>query len=264
VKNSFKDIYVDSLKNMWLSQVISYNETLYNQKVYKTVETGSTINLIFEDDVIVTDYTELDEKNMAYSDIKILSVEYLKPEIAKDILSEPMSLPNKIITYYGWSNGYVTLGTKTGPTYLSIANLALTYTPISSKLVSWVVSEAVSEIFTSFDRNRPVTAETKNKYYYQNKAGAVYVSNQWLPVAYVGSRRSFAWSWASVYNYYGEPIVDQNGPKNGNNSTNPTNYDSIETKPHFYDNLWIVNKALETYQTGGYWDAFGLAYTPLN
>lgn len=85
----------------------------------------------------------------------------------------------------------------------------------------------------------------KNKYFYMNNVGCISISNRWYQIAYVGSRRSFAWSWATVYTKRGQPINKQNGPNDGNSDTNPTNYNSLEIKPRFSDTTWIKQKAIE-------------------
>lgn len=263
---------LNSLREQWIEQTIRINEEHFEQKSNTWYETEDYYIIEFEPKQIITENKELDRESLETTEVSVMSIEYLKPESSLNKHSDKLALqgvaaqstlPTKIISYYAWSNGYYTVGSKSGNTFASIANLALAYTPIKSKLVSWIVGEAVGSLFNSFDQSKPVQAEAHNKYFYLNKAGSVYKANTWLPVAHVGSRRAFAWSWATVRTSQGEPIVRQNGPKNGNGLLPPTNYDSIEYKTNFNSNTWIINKALETHNIGGYWDCYAIAYTAL-
>lgn len=209
-----------------------------------------------------------------YKNVQIDRILYLKPEStilsqseispSSTIISDPGGTngSTKIVEYYGWSNGYVRYSGKTG-IFKSVINLWIAYVPTATKLGSWILGEALGSLYNSFEKNKTITAESYNKYYYKNKAGCVYskASKGWLPIAYVGERRSFGWAWGTYKNAYGEPIIKKAKTKNSNNSKNPTNYDSREKKAHYDDNSWIIKKAIETQNKGGYWDCFGLATT---
>lgn len=185
-------------------------------------------------------------------------VEYLKPE--SNLVESTYS--TKIIYYYAWSSGYYTMGSKSGNTYQAIANLLLAYTPTFSKLASWIVGQATGSFFGEVDQSRPITAESKNKYFYLNKTGAVYIAGVWLPRVYIGSRRSFAWSWTTYYTSYGEPRVKQNGPKDGIGMP-PYNYDSNEKKNRYDDTTWILEEAARRAFSYAYVDVFVQSGTQL-
>lgn len=244
----------------WLNETIKINENAYNQKVSSIEETYNEIIINFHVDDFVLKDQELDSNDITCTEMQVKSVEYTKPE-SEETNSREVLYPTKIITYVGWSDGYYTMGSKSG-ILSSIVNAIIAFTPISSKTVSWIIGEATGYAISSLDNGKTSKAESKNKYFYMNKVGCVNISNRWYQIAYVGSRRSFAWSWATVYTKGGQPIIKQNGPKDGNSDTNPNNYDSLEVKPHYYENAWIRQKAIDAHQTGGYFDCFAAVSTP--
>lgn len=256
-------------REVWVEEVIKINEEAYNQIIVSVEENDNYYIFNFksnpelENKVVVIDGEE-------YVNVQVDRIIYTKPEYSLKI-SSGISLnalirdtgsggTTKIVEYYGWSSGYQKYQSKSGK-FGSILNLLIGYVPTKSVIVSWVLSEALGSVYKTLTSGTYVTAETYNKYYYRNKVGCVYNSiiNQWLPVAHVGERRSFGWSWGTYINAYGEPIIKKGTVKNANNSKNPTNYDSREKKAHYDDNTWIINKAIETQYTGGYWDCFGIA-----
>ena len=248
-------------RQVWLEKTININESSYKQKVIDVIEDENFISLLFENDDTIYEFKELTKENLEYTEQKVYKIDYIKPE--STLYGSGYS--SKIVQYYGWLNGYITIGSSSGVVQ-SIMNLTISYTPITSKLVSWVLGESIGASFSTIDKVKRVTAETKNTYYYLNKSCQLYVNGSWIPMLLIGSRRTLAWSWSSIPDEYGAPIIHQNGPKIPNNSQNPTNYDSIEKKNNFDNNTWILNKSIECYEngSGSYSDIYGLASNILN
>jgi hypothetical protein len=242
----------------WIDSVIRINETAYNQKVNRWYEDENFVTLEFSENETRFQNTVNESDQDDVTEFQIHKIEYLKPNatIAKTTYA------TKIIYYYAWSTGYYLMDRKSGTSFIAIANLLMTYTNTSSKLVSWVISEATGIAFNQIDQSRPITAETKNKYFYLNKTGAVYISGVWLPRVYIGSRRAFAWSWTLSYSKYGEPLVHENGPKNGIGMP-PSNYDSIEKKNHYDDETWILNETQLRAFSYAYVDVYYQSTTPM-
>lgn len=261
-----------SAREIWVDEVVRINEEAYGQSIANVEEDDNYYIFNFEPN------PELEDKVVIiggeeYVNVQIDRILYVKPEssINRSFEMSPSAIipdlggsggTTKIVEYYGWSNGYQKYQGKSG-NFGSILNLLIGYVPTKSVLVSWILSEALGSIYNSLTSSTYVTAESYNKYYYRNKAGCVYstTAKGWLPIAHVGERRSFGWSWGTYKNSSGEPILKKGTVKNANNSKNPTNQDSREKKPHYDDNTWIMNKAKETQNTGGYWDCFGIVTT---
>ena len=252
-------------RSEWIDQVTLIQEEKYNQNVINVTENEDYIIFEFE-----TNENVVSSKDNESIDIQIIQVSYLKPEsnINNELVNEnnKLSLLNesrstystKIVEYYGWTNGYELYKTKSG-IYSSIMNLFIQFVPTELQLVSWVVEEACGIISDEITANTYVEAQTQNKYYFRNKAGCVQFGTTWAPIAYVGQRRSFGWCWATKTNEHGEPILYKNEVKDANNSKNPTNYDGdIEYRPHYNDNTWILQKAIETCEESGYVDVYGM------
>ena len=256
-------------RKIWVDQVTKINEETYNQKIESIEENENYYIFSFaENKELVNKTVTINGEN--YVNVQIDKILYLKPESRlmdsyNSSINRVAAGSTKIVEYYAWSDGYLKYKDRSG-ILKSIADLAIGYVPTKSKLVSWVLGQAFGYLYDTFKDSTYVKAETYNKYYFRNKVGCVYHNvSGWVPTAQVGERRSFGWSWGSYKNKDGEPMILEKGPvKNANYSKNPTNYDSREKKPHYDDNAWIMNKAKEAQSTGGYWDCFGIAYTPAN
>ena len=261
-----------SKRDEWIKEVIEINESAYNQTITDVEENDDYYIFNFEpnpdleDKIIMADGEE-------YINVQIDRILYVKPESAinnSDISPNSSVIPDvggtagstKIVEYYGWSNGYKKYDEKSG-LLGSIFDLLIGFVPTESVTVSWLLSLVFGSFVDTLTSNQFVKAESYNKYYYRNKAGCVYNTTLqgWLPIAHVGERRSFGWAWGTYKNSYGEPILKKASIKNANNSKNPTNYDSREKKNHYDDYSWIINKAKETQNTGGYWDCFAIVTT---
>lgn len=243
-------------RQKWIDDTIVVSEQIYNQEIDYVTEDQDYIRFVFKpNDFVILDQ-KLDSSNVQYTEFQIDEVAYLKPE-AKGIY-DPDKLQAKIITMWGWSNGYYVVDEKTG-IYNSIANVFLTYCGPKEKLFSWILGEALGYTFSSIDKNKSATGECRNKHYYKNKWGSIYNGSVWAPTAAVGEKRSLAWAWGMAHKESGEPVPNIFPAKQANDTTNPTNYDHREKKPHYDDDQWILNKAKETYGYGGYYDCYGYA-----
>ena len=247
------------VRSQWLNEVVAVQEAAYGQKVIEITEDENYITLMFEaKDIIVTDS---DTSEPIYSDIVIESVAYLKPEARNKVLlskGTTRALEAKLITYWGWS-GWHEYAEKSCLKGVAV-NIFMEFVPEVSRSVDFVVSTALGAFFDTLDDAATVIGESRAKYYYRNKAGAVYNNGYWQPTAYVGERRCFGWSWGGYRLPGGEPVDNEAGPcPVANETSNPTNYDSRQIKPHYWDDAWIIQKAIDTFYSGGYWDAYGVA-----
>lgn len=255
---SLNETYKVSAREQWIEETKAINESVYNQEVDYIFEDSEYIHFVFKANDIEISNCELDPDNMQYTDFQVEEVAYLKPESATATMStNANSYQTKIITYWGWSDGYTIVDSKEG-IYKSIANLLITYCGPEQKAISWILGEVLGAGFDAIDVTKSARGESRNKYYYRNKYGAVYDLNQWIPVAAVGEKRAFAWGWGTAKKSSGEPIPIVKNGKQADNTTNPTNYDYREKKAHYDDNAWIMSKAIETYGYGGYWDCYAI------
>lgn len=241
----------------WIEKVKEINESTYDQKISNVLEDEDYIIFEFEMNE-ESKYKKVVIDNIEYVNVQIDKIMYLKPE-SRLYVTSSKSTSTKIVEYYGWSSGYSLYKKKSGQ-FGSIINLLIGYIPTQSVFVSWVLSEAVGDLYDSIVDSASVEAKTFNKYYYRNRCGCVYnsIASAWLPIAQVGERRTFGLCFGSVPNEYGEPIPVYGPETNANNSTNPTNYHGREKKSHYDDTSWIINKAIETQSTGGYADIYGI------
>jgi hypothetical protein len=239
-------------KSNWILSTILANEENYGQKVNEWLEDDNFITFYFSENKQITDNHSFEDSNET-----IYKIEYLKP--TSDYANT--TYPTKIIHYFEWS-GFFSVDRKTASNYPSIANLLLQYTPKSSVLASWVISEAIGTLFHIINQSLPIEAETRRKYFYLNKAGSVYISGVWLPRVYVGSRRHFNLNYTYVRTLpYGEPlpfIKENNG-----NGMPPSNYDFIEVKNYFNDDLWILNQTQLRAFSYSYVDVFKQVFNVL-
>lgn len=253
---------------VWLQNAINTNEVAYGQKVNSVSEDQDYIVLYFDYKTIKNSDKVFTEDNIEYTDIVVDKILYLKPE--SSLSSEQTdtnslaatAIPTKIVEYYSWTNGYVKLATKN--VYFSdLLDILILLTPIdytyTMNIVLWAAAGFISYLETYPEL---IKTETYNKYYYRNRCGQIQRAGYWTSVVYVGERRSFPWSWASFNDVYGQPILSKEpNPLNGIPSSNPTNFVSQEKKAHYNDDAWILNKVLQYQYIGGYYDAYGQAYT---
>lgn len=266
-------------RTQWLNSVIAYNENLYDQKVLNVEENSDKYVLYFEVkaepdcESVVHDYElsgieELDEDRWGVSRIEYVKPEsYLASSMAESnrgstVTVDGVTYDYKFTYYYAWSNGYYKVQKKSFTSYLAIAvDAVIAYTTDGANvLVSWVIAQAAGSLFNTIDQNKAITAETYNKYYYENKVCSIKATGttMWYPTCQIGRRLDFGWSWSTAKKKTtGEPIVLKGVAKNGN-GTPPTNYDSQAKKSHYNDDIWMAKKAIETMHTGGYVDIYAI------
>ncbi len=249
-------------RSLWANLVIQESEEFYGQTIKSVYET---------DDYYVFEFYPknygAEPKNIPDSS-GIISVQYLKLESVtgreiKNYNTRYENYDTKIITYYGWSNGYVNYKSKTKQ-FIDFAGIVIGFVPTSSRYASTLQLLAFGgTLYNSIADSVPVTTQTLYQSYYQNKVGSVYISGLWQNTAYVGSRRCFGWSWSCYTMASGmasDPyFTSQTTP---NSESNPTNYDgNIEKKSHFDDNTWIMNKALAQWNLHYlYMDVYEMVY----
>lgn len=262
----------------WLNQVVTYNEKYYNQNVEKVVEDNEKYVLYFEPKEMNDNYT-INEKDLVgvekieIDDWGVYKIEYIKPESVNlktdyqtnsSVTVGGTTYDYKLTYYYAWSNGYYRIAKTSWTSYLEIgASVLMAFTNVTNILVSVVIDRALASAFSAMDQGKPITAETYNKYFYMNKVCSVKPSNSstWYPTCQIGLRDSFGWCWSTYQKSTGEPILaKQPNPKQAN-GTPPTNYDSMEKKPHYDDTNWMINKAIEKINQGGYADVYATCTT---
>ena len=272
-------------REIWLEQVIDYNEEHYGQLVTTVEEDKEKYTLYFEPkeepncESIIHDYNldgieEIDQDKWGVS-----KIEYIKPEASlietvpasaqlnSTIVVDGTTYDYKFTYYYAWSDGYYEVASKSYSSYIAIAADALMNFTIdlNSELVKWVISQAMGAAFNQMDQSKPVKAKTYNKFYYENKVCSVKRTgtSMWYPTCQIGRRCAFGWCWTTVTKSTGEPLIKYNAPKNAN-AIPPTNYDSQAKKSYFDNNTWMAKKAIEKMTTGGYVDVYAICTTPRN
>ncbi len=88
-------------------------------------------------------------------------------------------------------------------------------------------------------------------YYYLNKIAFIKINGRWIPYAIVGSRQA-ALSRVEIYDDVGQILT-----YSSNEILN-----IIDKKPHFNDDNWIINKAIENYENdeGIYSNIYGSVF----
>lgn len=88
-------------------------------------------------------------------------------------------------------------------------------------------------------------------YYYLNKVAFIQIDGHWIPYAFIGSRQMLLFR-VEIFDDFNQMITY------GANKL----LDIFEAKPHFHDDNWIINKAIESYENdeGIYSDIYGTAF----
>ncbi len=254
-------------RKAWVATTTAELEKAYGQKILNVEETQDVIRFVYE----TRDYEPraelVNEDGIPCTPQQLLMTEYTKPEsnLAAKLSSSasPRALSTKINYYYEWS-AYYNLQRKGAQSFNAAYNVAILIAGAVTKPLASVVISVATWLGDSVLNSQPVEAETKVKYYYQTKAGCVLANGVWTATVQVGCRKGFGHWWASYRNSYNEPIADWSAPHNANNSTNPSNQDSVEYKANFNNNTWILNKAIECYNSGvPYVDIYGIASKPI-
>lgn len=238
ISSGDKTVELSSERKDWVLNVIEYNEEYYSQNLKRWYE---------NEDFIVFEFYPISKSSNNTQDFSIHKIEYLKPE--SYIMNA--AYQTKMIYYGKWDPAYYKQDKKSANTFYILASLVMLYTPTTNKLAGWVFEQVLGNLIGQVDKTRPVSSETYNKYYYYNKAAAVYIAGVWLPRVYIGSRRSLAWGWATYHKSNGEPMTAIQQPKEGIGIP-PVNYDGLEYKNRFYDTAWMFEEAIRR--------AYGMAY----
>ncbi|MCO5384859.1 MAG: hypothetical protein NHB14_02835 [Desulfosporosinus sp.] len=233
---------------IWAEETAAVLEESYSQSVSGIYETADFIVFEFED-TPVEDITEG----------HILKVEYVKPESA---LAAGTSYSTKIIYMWGWLDGYYPVSRRTG-TWAAIRDLSISVVGLNNTMsVASFVASVLLMGLDYFKPTDPVDAQSLVQYYCLNKIGEVRDPNTglWQMLVYVGSRKSFRRCLIEKEDGYGHRVTVGVTETIPNNLRNPSNFDRMEIKNYFNDEYWIVNKAIQVYESGtrAYMDVFGL------
>lgn len=224
-------------REQWINDTATILEDTYNQQVRSVNETTNSIVFSFEEPeevVLETGYID--------------RVEYVKPESAL-----ASSTYNTKITYmYGWGDGYYSLESHAGG-WSAIKNLVISVAGLAEKISVYAFAVSVLGIAADyFAPETPVNAENTTQYYFLNRIGQVQdpTTGIWGPYVYVGTRRSFyrtILERSDGYGHYTTLGVEETAP---NSLTNPTNFDDVDFKPHYSDTEWILETAVDIFESG--------------
>lgn len=233
-------------RSAWVNATTATLEKAYSQKVISITETKDFVIFTFEEPEKVVN-------NVGY----ISKVKYTKPE-SKAIAS---NYETKITYMYGWLNGYYSLEEKTGA-WNTIKDSLLTVAGFIEELTIYMfVFDVLGIAYNYFSGPEIVRAQNTAQYYVLNKIGQVKneVTGLWQQWAYVGCRRGFHRTLVEeeVYpNYWNTVGIKETI---ANNPNNPTNHDTIEVKPNFYNDTWIMNRAISAYERDRvFMDVYGM------
>lgn len=229
---------------LWCDEISSYLEGVYGQDVVNIYETSDAITFEFDN------AGELD-----LTEGHILKVEYIKPEATNS------DYQRKLTYMWGWAEDYFPLDSAKGK-WGTVKDKMIEVAGLSEKIsVATMVSTIIGLPLSMFFTTQPVDAESTVKYYFLNKIGQIKDPKLgiWAPYAYVGSRKDFKRCLIISYDEYGQPHTEGVEETVGKPSSNPTNYDAMHWKPHFSDSVWILDKAVSSYErgTGAYIDVYG-------
>lgn len=226
-----------SSRAKWAEETADILEEAYAQEVVAISEDADYI--IFEYNY---DDTKLEEG-------QLLLTKYLKPE---SNLAGRASISTKLNYAWGWSIGYSYKNDKKTATMATSAGVVLTLfsDAIPNMPMGTVISTAISYLNATADYSKAIDATDWVKFYYCNKIGYVKdpTYGYWLPYAYVGERRGFNKIETIVYDIAGQPNTIYIREETGIPSNNPTNSAKVQVKTNYYNDSWIINKALTQYQ----------------
>jgi hypothetical protein len=238
-------------RQAWASDTAEILEGAYGERVSSIYETDSTIVFEFE---------EPRQEDFQFGVNYVMKDVYMKPEAQ----ARATNYSTKISYVYGFGEGMYEDGTydvdnKYGmwsaikDTTITVIGL-LPHCSVASAVLSLC---GISKDY--FSQNQVVKIDSLVQYYAINKIGMVKdpMTGMWVPQAYVGLRKEFR-------NFY--IFEDHNGYllKVGedvtvpNNYVNPTNADETRAKAHFFEDDWIMDKAVSIYESEGriYYDVF--------
>lgn len=212
------------------------------------------------DTTVVFEFEDPTQDNFEFGTNYIMKEVYMKPEAQ----AYSASNATKVSYVYGFAegmypNGTFDAGSKSG-LWSSVMNATITVAGLKPQLSVAAVVLSLFGIGTSyFAQSQKVQIDNLVQYYILNKVGMVKdtMTGMWVPLAYVGMRKEFRhfYIFEDKNGYLLEVDRDITVP---NNFVNPTNADETLTKAHFFEDSWIMGKALSVFENDGrtFYDVF--------
>ena len=264
-----------SSRRLWMDLTKLELEKSYSKKVIVIVESNTAISFYFDSSGVEyfppTNEEQQIEVGQVVTDVTssgVYAVDYMKPEVVFSKTNGTMAATTlystKIERAYSYSTSFINLDTKFANNYTNAITIAILFLPGVYGYVAGVVTYIAAHAISYIDYNIKIKGKTMVQYYYQNKIGYVWntATSTWQAWSQIGSRRSFkkqeTWNVHtdnSVYNYSAYFNAAQ-AP-----TSNPSNYDgNINMKPNFENDSYIIQKAVEGFESGlPYVDIYGLA-----
>ena len=235
----------------WVSDTTQVLESTYGTEVTDVYETESTVVFEFE---------EPDPETFEFGKNYVMKEIYMKPEAQ----SSAETKATKISYVYGFGEGMYENDTfevdrKEG-LWSNIKDaiinvVGIVWSDFSVAAAAYNLCGLATDFFDVADT---VKVDSLAQYYFINKVGMVQdpLTNMWVPLAYVGLRKDFRnlYIYKDINGYLLKVGEDVTVP---DNFVNPTNADETHTKAHFWDDEWIMEKALSIFGQDG---PAGLAY----
>lgn len=275
-----KETITSPSRAQWVEDTAKYLENVYDQPFSHTEESEDFITFYFDTQESaetnqlsisaedLSDKEVYDDQEIPYYDDQVYMVQYVKPESA--LASTTYS--TKFVYYWGWAEKYQLLDSSpSAGTIFNISSsvllmaLAGAVTPLQSVILT-AFQMTTSEFISAYGSYVSVLGKTYANYYFMNKYAYVLVNGTWLPGCVVGSRRGFNYCSGGYITSGGQTVWTEITGKVGYPDNNPTNYDTLDKKPHYDDNTWLINKAIEyytVYDTSLYSDIYGTALNKL-
>ena len=225
----------------WVKETTEILQDAYCEKVVSVYETESAVVFEFE---------EPNPEEFLFGENYIMKEVYMKPEAS----SSSANNATKISYVYGfgegmYENGAFDVDSREGK-WSTIMNMVITVAGLKKECsVAAAVLSLCGLSSDFFSATTPVKVDNLAQYYFINKVGRVQdtLTKQWVPLSYVGLRKDFRnfYVYENKNGYLLKVGEDVTVP---NNFVNPTNADATYAKPHFWDDDWIMDKALSIYE----------------
>ncbi len=255
-------------RSQWVNDVIEYNEEYYSQEVINWYETDDSYVFEFGPRNVASVISADSESNEDIL-VGIHKIEYIKPESDLTLTVNSTTYVDKFTYYYGFSGSYVSIDSKYKTTYQVFKTLTIKIASTISKSAGTLMEIITGVAEATFDAARPASIQTYNQYMYYNKVCSVKPSTgtTWFPTCQIGKRYAFTKEIHSVYYSNGYLDEDTTYTYEWDGYSVPAKagqYAEVLTKSHYDDGRWMIQKAIETINTGGYVDVYGLAPNPAN